>query len=375
MKIAIFNFIFVSIFVCSSHAFDNQNNIDCFEILSSAGVSTLASCIKTYQYEADDFGQKLVKKLNNDKKSNSPELLIAQEFFFLKNGEVENALKLHKDINEKEKAKKRYSKKNVLEFVQNWEDIKFISRFDWGPFVRIRYDLVSGSNFFYGINYLKKKDGEYNFTDEVNSSHIFSYIASTHPWNRTVSSKFLQPKMSSMEKIILRYDDKSGKPLYLNDDYSKHVDGDIIIAFMLHRFPSNCKTLLNDYEHKIPSDFYEVVKFVGLLVEKSKTGSDEELLNLLDHEYKKKFNNDKDRLVQLRDTYKDYENIEFLSILKSDKGNILYYRPKINGLYQNSRGLVYTNNGQIQLSKFYGDDFNSVINLVMDEQLINQINK
>lgn len=364
-------------FFLTSYVFGyQQENNGCFNILTQDDTSILAACIKSYKYDENTLGAFFLENFTGDYHS-TPEHLIAKEFDFHKKGDLENTLKLHRDEDNHKETKSFYADQDVIDFIKKWEDVKFISKFQWGPFVRVRENLVNGEKYFKGIHYLKKSLDGYDFNDDVHSSHIFSYVCSVHPWNINVLGDYDDVKIDNLEKIIIRYSGEEGTADYFRWEETERLDGDIVVAAKIDKFLNGGYELLGGSREEIPEAHSKLISFIDNVLKVSKTGTDQDFVNLWEDIHRVRFNSKKELLSQFKNGFSRVENMLLLSVIKSDQGNVLYYKPKVNGIYQKIEELIYVDNGSLYLSKIKGKDgflSGSIKNLIKASGLKEMLN-
>src|SRR5438270_4099530 len=150
-----------------------------YPIYKAHGQLVLAGSVNTYVYNKY-YGKDIQKENYNDAHA-KPEYLVYELFKSMKNKDVTAVGKLYdKTFNQDD-----FSGSRMGDQLKDYIDIRFRSKFRSGDLTIVRYDFVSadGKKVFPFFASVKKMEGGYFLTTEINVSDPFNMIGSFSPDN------------------------------------------------------------------------------------------------------------------------------------------------------------------------------------------------
>lgn len=329
--------ILISLFLCFGSVFGAElfKETSCFEVLQHKGKTTLALCVDASKYMRPVVYSFAAENLPDD--VDSAEWLISKEKAHRKKGQYDQALSMFTEPAAKKRAHERIERKKKRKgtFLTEWEELEYVSKFTWGPYVRVRLDLRNREKSFPSVVYLKKNDKGYAFTEEVGSQHVFSYIASLHPWNKDTHGKGQPVSLEGLSHLYLRSKAENGRVDYLSEGGNDYVSGDMVLAVAVESFNDGGVVLTKEKNLKgFDQSFKKEIRFLHNFFQSTSSKDKVWTLEMLDDRLRSRVTRKPHLLDEMFKRYAKMEELRLLSIIKSDHADLIYYQPKMNGKYR-----------------------------------------
>jgi hypothetical protein len=341
---------------CATIAQDNNRfSYKPFSIYKSLGQVVIAGNVNTHVYK-DYYGKNVAGESYSDAHAR-PEYLVYELFKNMKSKNI-NAIAGLYDSSFRPAA---FDANNMTEFVKDYSDIKFASKFRSGDNTVVRYDFYASQNKRYPyFAMVREMDGKFFLTMDINISDPFNLVGSYSPNNLFEKAEENINTKNLTAFYFVRKDSKVFfTPEQPNEDYAA-----IYFAF---EYFNNAKTPESDFLQELQqvARSGDSVKLKSMIV-----ASD---LSLLSDPYYANY-----YYGEIKKIFMGYPNITPVAALKTSDGKILYFRFSNNdqSSFIASVILKQVNRKYYLALKMTNDDLTNILqNVYVRETLINHFSK
>ena len=288
-----------------------------FPINSASGKAVVAGEVNTFVYS--NYYGKDVKKENYTNSHAKPEYLVYELFH---NMQIKNLNAIDK-LYDSSFNRKDFEGNPMAERLKDYEDIKFCSKFKTGDRIIIRYDFISKSKHYPFFAAIKKIQGEYYLTMDLNLSDPFNVVGSLSPYN--LLDKSVTP--ANIDQL---------KPFYFTEKENR-------IFFTNEKPDEDYTAVYLEFEHydensKAPE--IAVLKELQKAVQSKDSSEMENMLlkndrSLLANPYYSSYLYD-----ELRKVFRNYSIISPLVSIQTNAGKIIYFKFSNPGQSSNIASIV-----------------------------------
>jgi hypothetical protein len=325
-----------------------------FPISKSSVQAIIAGDLNTFVYFYY-FGKDVKKEGYRDPHSKA-EYLVFELFKDMKNGDIAGISKLY----DSSFNKKDFDVTRMTNMLKKYDDIKYMSKFNSGDVVIVRYNFVSSSNQYAFFAVIRKIKESYYLTTNINVSEPFNVIGSFSPYNLFEKTD----DSVNTNKMTAFYFVKNENKVFFSNDLPKQEYTAVYLAFEF-------------YDSSITSP---EISFVRQLQKAARSSDSTEMKNqitndqltLLARSYFSNYYN------EIKKIFWNYSIISPLAAIKTNDGKILYFKYSDVGQSPNIASIILKeSNGKYSLSlRMTDDNLNNVLqNIYVREAIYDYFNR